>query len=160
MTCATGGNHDQPRAADIGTALPTRSDPASGVIVSRAFHHMCNVHTRLNSIKKHCELIVNELKDDNDVSVCRNGLIHISQDYNVEVLCTPTFGLSLLSINQSISAGYTSAFGPGKCSTLSASMTIIGNWVKDLDMTTAPTAVTSAVPSVSIKSTSRRGMRK
>ena len=77
---------------------------------------MCNDRTRFNSIKKRNQPIVIELGDDNNVIVSHHGLVNVSQEYEVNALYTPTFRLSLLSINQLDTAGYTSTFGHGKCS--------------------------------------------
>jgi len=70
------------------------------------------------------------------------------------------FRLSLLSINQLDTAGYTSTFGCGKCSISSPSITITGNWVNDLYIISPATALTSTVPSISMKSTWRKEKRK
>jgi hypothetical protein len=72
----------------------------------------------------------------------------------------PTFRLSLLSINQLDTARYTSTFGPGKCSISSPSITITGNRVNDLYIISPANALTSTVPSMSTKSTSRRRKKK
>jgi len=55
---------------------------------------------------------------------------------------------------------YTSTFGRGKCSISSPSITISGNWVNDLYIISHTTALTSTVPSMSTKSTSRRRKKK
>jgi len=116
---------------------------------------MCNDHTKFNSIKKLCQPIVIELRDDYEVTVSHHGLDNVSQEYGVNALYTPTFQLSLLSINQLDTAGYRFTFGRGKCSITSPSITITGNWVNDLYIISPTTAITSTVPSVTTKSTSR-----
>jgi len=121
---------------------------------------MCNDRTRFNSIKKRNQPIVIELGDDNNVIVSHHGLVNVSQEYEVNALYTPTFRLSLLSINQLDTAGYTSTFGHGKCSISSPSITITGNRVNDLYIISPATALTSTVPSMPTKSTSRRRKKK
>jgi len=121
---------------------------------------MCNDRTRFNSIKKLRQPIVIELGDDNKVTVSHHGLVNVSQEYEVNALYTPTFQISLLSINQLDTAGYTSTFGCGKYSISSPSITITGNRVNDLYIISPATALTSTVPSMSAKSTSRRRKKK
>ena len=141
------------------TPLTTVSAPAALVIDSGASHHMCNDHTRFNSMKKLRQPIAIELGDDNKVTVSHHGLVNISQECEVNALYTPTFRLSLLSNNQLDTAGYTSIFGYGKCSISSPLTTITGNRVNDLYIISPSTALTSAVPSVSTKSTARTRKR-
>jgi len=117
---------------------------------------MCNDRTRFNSIKKLRQPIVIELGDDNKLTVSHHGLVNISQENEVNALYTPTFRLSLLSMNQLDTAGYTSTFGRGKCSISFPSITITGNRVNDLYIISPAAALTSTVPSMSTKSTSRR----
>jgi hypothetical protein len=117
---------------------------------------MCNNHTRFNSLKKLRQPIVIELGDDNKVTVKHHGLVNVSQEYEVNALYTPTFRLSLLCINQLDTAGYTSTFGHGKCSISSPSITITSNRDNDLYIISPSTALTSTVPSISTKSTSRK----
>jgi hypothetical protein len=121
---------------------------------------MFNDRTRFNSIKKLHQPIVIELGDDNKVTVSYHGQVNISQEYEVNALYTPTFRLSLLSINQLDTDGYTSTFGLSKCSISSPSITIPGNRVNDLYIISPATALTSIVPSMSMKSTSRKKKRK
>jgi len=121
---------------------------------------MCTDRTTFNSIKQLRQPIVIELGDDNKVTVSHHGLVNVSQEYEVNALYTPTFQLSLLSITQLDTAGYTSTFGRGKCSISSPSITITCNRVKDLHIISRATALTSSVPSMSTKSTSRQKKRK
>ena len=121
---------------------------------------MCNDRTRFNSIKKLRQPIVIELGDDNIVTVSHHGLVNISQEYKVNALDMPMLRLSLLSINQFDTAGYTSSFGRGKWSISSPSITITGNRVNDLYIISPASALTSTVPSMSTKSTSRRRKKK
>jgi len=75
-----------------------------------------------------------ELGDDNTVSVTHHGLVDATQGYEIDALYTPTFRLSLFSINQLDSAGSTATFGGGKCSISSPQslITITGHRVNDL----------------------------
>jgi len=157
---ATAGAHDLIRLGYHATALTAASAPAAWVIDSGASHLMCNDRTRFNSIKKLRQPIVIELGNDNKVTACHHGLVNVSQEYKVNALYMPTFRLSLLSINQLDSAGYTSTFEPSKCSISSPSITITGNRVNDLYIISPATALTSTVPSMSTKSTSRKEKRK
>jgi len=116
---------------------------------------MFNDHSRFNSIEKLHQPIVIELGDDNKVTVSHHGLNNISQEYAVNALYTPTFWLSLLSITQLGTAGYTSTFGCRKCSISSPSITITGHWVNDVYIISPASAFTSIVPSVSTKCNSR-----
>jgi len=153
---ATARDRDLIWLAENATTLTTASASAAWVIDSGASHHMCNDRTRFNSIKELRQPIVIELGDDNKVTVSHHGLVNVSQEYKVNALYMPTFQLSLLSINQLDTAGYTSTFGHGKCSISSPSITIPGNRVNDLYIISPATALTSTVPSMSTKSTSRK----
>jgi len=121
---------------------------------------MCNDRTRFSSIKKLRQPIVIELRDDNKVTVSHDGHVNVSQEYKVNALYTPPFRLSLLFVTQLDTAGYTSTFGHSKCSISSPSITITGNRLKDFYMISLATALTSTVPSMSTKSTSRSGKMK
>jgi len=157
---ATAGDRDLIWIAESSTALSSASAPAAWVIDSGASHHMCKDRNKFNSIKKLRQPIVIELGDDNKVTVSHYGLVNILQEYEVNALYTPTFQLSLLSINQLDTAGYTSTFGRSKCSIASPSITITGNLVNDLYIISHATALTSTVSSVSTKCTSRRRKKK
>jgi hypothetical protein len=93
---------------------------------------MCNDRTRFNPRKKLRQPIFIELGDDKKVTASHDALINVPQEHAVNALYTPTFRLSLLSINQLDTAGYTSTFGRGKCFISSPSITITGNRVNDL----------------------------
>jgi len=93
-----------------------------------------------------------ELGDNNKLKVKHHALVNISQVYEVNALYKPTFHLSLLSINEFDTAGYTATFGHQKWSISSSSITITGNWVNDLYII-FPTTV---LISMSTKSTSKR----
>jgi len=156
---ATAGDRDLIWLADNATTLTAASASAASVIDSVASHHMCNDRTRFNSIKKLRQPMIIELGDDNKVAVSHHGLVNVSQKYKGNALYTPRFRLSLLSINQLDTAGYTSTFVRGKCSISSSSITITGNQVNDLYVISPATAFTSTVPSMSTKSTSRKEKR-
>jgi len=117
---------------------------------------MYNDRTRFNSRKKLHQPIVIEIRDNNKVTASHHGLVNVSQEYEVNVLYTPTFRLSLLSINQLDTAGYTSTFGRSKCSISSPAITITGNRVNDLYIVSPATALTST----STPTTSRRRKKK
>jgi hypothetical protein len=55
--------------------------------------------------------IVIELGDNNSVTAAHYGFVDVIQDYQVEALLTPTFRLSLLSINQLDLVGIQLYFG-------------------------------------------------
>jgi len=124
---ATIADRDLIGLAANATALTAASAPAAWVIDSGASHHMCNDRTRFNWIKKPCQPLVIELGDDNNVTISHHGLVDVSHIYDVNVRYMPTFWLSLLSINQLDTAGYTSTFGHGKCSISSPSIRITGS---------------------------------
>ena len=75
-----------------------------------------------------------ELGDDNMVSVTHHGLVDATQGYEIDALYTPTFRLSLFSVNQHDSARSTATFGGGKCSISSSQspITITSHRVNDL----------------------------
>jgi len=157
---ATAANCDVLCQAENAIALTAASAPAASGIDCGASHQMSNDRTRFNSIKKLRRPIVIELGDDTKVKASHHGLVNVSQEYDVNALYTPAFRLSLLSINQLDTAGYTSRFGHGKCSISSPSITITGNRVNDLYIISPATALTLTVPSMPTKSTSRRKKEK
>jgi len=118
--------------ANNATTLAAASAPAAWVIHSGASHHMFNDWTRFNSIKRLHQPVVIELVNDNEVTVSHHELFDISQEYKVNAHYTPMFQLSLLSINQMDTAGYTSTCEHGKWSKSSSFITITGNRVNDL----------------------------
>jgi len=81
-------------------------------------------------------------RDDSQGTVSHHGLVNVSQQYEVNALYTPTFQLSLLSINQLDTARYTSTFRCGKYYISSPSITITGNRVNDLNIISPATALT------------------
>jgi hypothetical protein len=111
---------------------------------------MCNNRTSFKSFKKlrRPKLIV--LGDDSMVSITHHGLVDASQGYEMDALYTPTFRLSLFSINQLDFTGSTATFGGGKCSISSPQslITITSHRVNDLyfispNVASAHTACTS-----------------
>jgi hypothetical protein len=72
--------------------------------------------------------------EHNTVRVTYHGLFDATQGYEIDALYTPTFRLSLFSVNQLDSTGSTATFGGGKCSISSpqSPITIIGHRVNDL----------------------------
>jgi len=68
--------------------------------------------------------------------------------------------LSLLSINQLDTLMYTLTFGCGKCSRSSQPSTVTANHVNDLYFISPATALTSSVPSMSLKSSARKRQMK
>jgi hypothetical protein len=57
-----------------------------------------------------------ELGEENTVRVTHHGLVDATQGYEIDPLYTPTFLLSLFSVNQPESAGSIAMFSGGKCS--------------------------------------------
>jgi len=82
---------------------------------------MCNDRSRFSTFKKLSLPIVIELGDNNSVTTMRYGVVDVIQGYQVEALHTPTFRLSLLSVNQLDLRGHTTIFQKGKCSVTSPS---------------------------------------
>ena len=91
------------------------------VIDSRASHHMCNDCTSFSTYKNLSLPIALELGDNNSVTATHYKFVDVIQGYQVEALHTPTFRLSVLSINQLDLSGHTSIFQNGKCSITSPS---------------------------------------
>jgi len=111
---------------------------------------MCNNRSLFKSFKKLRRPMLIELGDDNMVSVTHHGLVDATQGYEIDALYTPTFRLSLFSINQLDSAGSTTTFGDGKCSISSpqSPITITAHCVNDIyfispNVASAHTASTS-----------------
>jgi len=82
---------------------------------------MCNDRSSFSTFKNLSLPIVIELGDDNSVTTTHYGFVNVIQGYQVEALHTPTFRLSLLSINQLDLGGHTTIFWDGKCSITSPS---------------------------------------
>jgi hypothetical protein len=76
---------------------------------------MCNDRSSFSTFNNLSLPIVIELGDDNSVTATDYGFVNIIQGYQVEALYTPTFRLSLLSINQLDLGGYMTLFRDGKC---------------------------------------------
>ena len=128
------------------------------VVDSGASHNMCNDRSCFVSFKRLPSPIIIKLGDETTVTATFHGLINISQGLQLNTLYTPTFRLSLLSINQLDLAGYTMTFRRGKCSIFTDSTNIIANRTGDLYIlqsrytlasetgTTNPMTVQSAAP--------------
>jgi len=82
---------------------------------------MCNDRSSFSTFEKLSLPIVIELGDNYSVIATHYGFVDVIQGYLVEALHTPTFRLSLLSINQLDLGGHTTIFRNGKCSITSPS---------------------------------------
>jgi len=104
------------------------------VVDSVASHNMCNNRSSFKSFKKLRWPMLIELGDDNTVWVTHHGLVDTTQGYEIDALYTPTFHLSLFTVNQLDSTRSTAMFGSGKCSISSTQspITIISHHVNDL----------------------------
>jgi hypothetical protein len=93
---------------------------------------MCNDRSTFSTFKKLSLPIVIELGDKNSVTATHYGFVDI-QGYQIEALHTPTFRLSLLSINQLDLGGHTKIFWNGKCSITSpSSCTLAGKLINGI----------------------------
>jgi len=70
------------------------------VIDSGASHQMANDRSSFSAFKKLSLSIVIEIRDVNSVAATGNGFLKVIQGQYVEALNTPSFELSLLSMNQ------------------------------------------------------------
>jgi len=105
---------------------------------------MCNNRSLFISYKRLPSPITIKLGDDTTVTATYHGLVHITQDLQLDALYTPTFRLSLLSISQLEHAGYTTTFRRGKCFiSADTKLTITANRVGDLYILQSPHALTS-----------------
>jgi hypothetical protein len=77
---------------------------------------MCNDCTTFATFNKLSLPIVIELGDDNSVTATHYGFVDVIQGYQVEAFLTPTFRLSLQSINQLDLGGHTTMIAGGKSS--------------------------------------------
>jgi len=93
---------------------------------------MCNDRSCFISFKRLPSPIIIKLGDESTVTTTYHGLVNISQDLQLNALYTPTFRLSLLSINQLDLAGYTTTFRRGICSIFTDSTNISANRTGDL----------------------------
>jgi len=71
---------------------------------------MCNDRSNFSIFNKLSLPIVIELGDNNSVTATHYGFVDVIQGYQVGALYTPTFRLSLLSINQLDLGGHTTIF--------------------------------------------------
>jgi len=82
---------------------------------------MCNDCTSFATFKKLSLPVVIELRDNNSVTATHYSFVDVMQGYQVAALHTPTFRLSLQSINQLNLGGHTTIFRNGKCTITSPS---------------------------------------
>ena len=106
---------------------------------------MCNDRSSFSTFKKLSLPIVIEVGDNNSVTATHYGFVNIIQGFQVEALHTPTFQLSLLSINQLDLGGHTTIFQNGKCSINSpSSCTLAGKLVNGIYIIVPATALQSS----------------
>jgi hypothetical protein len=106
---------------------------------------MCNDRSSFSTFKKLSLPIVIELGDNNSVIATHYGFVDVIQGYQVEALHTPTFRLSLLSINQLDLGGHTTIFRNGKCSITSpSSCTLAGKLINGIYIIVPATALLSS----------------
>jgi hypothetical protein len=106
---------------------------------------MCNDRSSFSTFKKLSLPIVIEHGDNNSVIATHYGFVDVIQGYQVEALHTPTFRLSLLSINQLDLGGHTTIFQNGKCSITSpSSCTLAGKLINGIYIIVPATALLSS----------------
>jgi len=106
---------------------------------------MCNDRSSFPTFKKISLPIVIELGDNNSGTATDYGLVNVIQGFQVEALHTPTFRLSLLSINQLDLGGHTTIFQNGKCSINSlSSCTLTRKLVNGIYIIVPATAILSS----------------
>jgi len=131
-------------ASALATAAATASAP-KWVIDSGASHHMCNDRTSFSMYKKLSPPLGIELGDNNSVTATHYGFVEVIQSYQVEALHTPTFRLSLLSINQFDLGGHTTIFRHGKFFINSpSSCSLAGELINGIYITVPATALLSS----------------
>jgi hypothetical protein len=83
---------------------------------------------------------------DNNERVTHRGLVDTTQGYEIDALYTPTFRLSLFSVNQLNSARPSATTGGGKCfiSSLSLLITITGHFGDLYNISTTASAYTTS----------------
>jgi hypothetical protein len=112
---------------------------------------MCNDRTSFSTFKNLSLPIVIKLVNINSVTAMHYGFVVVIQGYQVEALHTPTFRLSLLSINQLDLGGYTMILHNGKCSITSpSSCTLAGKLIN---------GIYSIVPATALLSTTENGKK-
>jgi len=109
---------------------------------------MCNDRSYFISYKGLPSPMTIKLGDESTMTATYHGLTHITQDLQLDVLYTPTFRLSLLSISKLELAGYTMTFRSGKCfistdTNSTASIIITANHIGDLYILQSPYVLTS-----------------
>jgi hypothetical protein len=106
---------------------------------------MSNDRSSFSIFKKLSLPIVIELGDNNSITTTHYGFVNVIQGNQVEALHTPSFRLSLLSINQLDLGGHMIIFQNGKCSINSpSSCTLTGNLVNGIYITVPATALLSS----------------
>ena len=111
---------------------------------SGASHNICNNRSCFISFKSLPLPITIKLGDQTTVITTFHRLVNISQGLRFNALYTPTFRLSLLSINQLHLAGYTTTFRRGKCYIFAdKAPTIIANHTGNLYILQSRYALTS-----------------
>ena len=106
---------------------------------------MCNDHSSFPSFKKLSLPRVIELGDDISLTATHYGFVIIIQGYQVKALHTPTFRLSLLSINQIDLGRHTAIFCNGRCSITSrSSYTLAGKLLNGIYIIVPATALQSS----------------
>jgi len=121
------------------------------VIDSTVSHHMGNDHSSFSTFKKLSLPIVIELGDNNSVTATHYGFVKVIQGYQVKALQTPSFQLSLLSIDQLDLGGHTTIFQNGQCSisskcsiTSPSSCTLAGKLIHGIYIIVPATALLSS----------------
>jgi len=129
-----------------GSALTATTTVAPKLVIdSGSSHHMWNDRTSVSMFKKLSLPIVIELGDHNSVTATHYGCINVIQGYQVEASHTPTFWLSLLSINQLHLGGHTTIFQDGKCSITSpSSCTLTGKLINGIYIIVSAIALLSS----------------
>ena len=96
-------------------ALTAVQSPASTWVAdSGASHHMCNDRTCFTAYKKLPTSINIRLGDKTIVRATHHGTVNL-RGIEITALHTPTFRVSLLSVDQLDDAGYTATFRQGIC---------------------------------------------
>jgi len=106
---------------------------------------MCNDRSSFSTFKNLSLPIVIELGDDNSVTATHYGFLNVIQGNQVEARHTPTFRLSLPSINQLDLSRHMNIFRGGKCSITSpSSCTLAGKLVNGIYIIVPATALLSS----------------
>ena len=103
---------------DTDASLTSSSSTAASqrrVVDSGASHNMCNDWSYFISFTVLPSPITIKLGDETTVITTFHGFVNISHGFQLHILYTPTFRLTLLSINQLDLAEYTITFRRGTC---------------------------------------------